>query len=450
MLATWLCAFLFSVVLARVKSWPWVIDWAQWPALLGLLVLMVCVSQCLQGRRRRLVRHVFAAVAGIFWGFGHSAPIPNTNLDDVVVVKTSVRDTVSGAVIVKSGQDYFEVSGEQRLGGIGSVRAMSSVRLFGDSRAVLKMRGPEDLPDDLFGQIRDTIRVFFRQRMEVLTPFYRRWLAGLILGENTELPPDVRQAFKRTGLYHLLVVSGLHVSLMAVVLAALLRAPAQAAYAARLIEPRRWRQLAATLDILAGVAALLYLAVTGSSAAAQRSALLFAIWRGSAVFVGTLSVTERLLIAASLQALLFPIGFVGEASLMSWAAYILVLAPLSSVARIPGVLVSQMALTILVAAVFGQLTLVGLGANLILIPAFPLLLSTGLLAMIFPGLPWVPLLLAIQRNFIGLVHLFDALCDRWTWLSIPSDELPTLWRMVAVGISGWILLNRCRDLTIRP
>lgn len=49
-----------------------------------------------------------------------------------------------------------------------------------------------------------------------LTPPYNTIAAGILLGNHREIPRDVLQAFRVTGTYHLLVASGLKVSLVAI------------------------------------------------------------------------------------------------------------------------------------------------------------------------------------------------------------------------------------------
>lgn len=456
MLEAWIAAFLCGVAVARVAQVPWAVDVATYPALAVGMLIGWAVVRALPASHRALGARVASLVLGGVWGLGHAAPIPDAPVSHATVVKVAVDDAVRGPAIVRAGVMIYEVSSVQIVGTVGDVRTFAGARLFATHRGVFTSRDPRRGATGLLATARDAVRAFFAERMESLTPFYRSWLAGLVLGESAALPPDVRDAFKRTGLYHLLVVSGLHVSLMALLLAALLRAPIQASYALRLVSPGRWRHIAAALDVLAGAAALLYLAVTGSSAAAQRSALLFAVWQGSSVFAGPLSTPRRLLIAGATQILLFPVGFLGEATLMSWAAYLLVLKPAApdahGLAEIRADLISafkiQGALTLLVTVVFGQLAWIGLVANLVLIPAFPALLLTALGAAVLPELAWTPALLAVQRSFIALVRLFDELCRFWPWLSIAPEDLSPLVRVAAAPIAAWILLNRCRDLTI--
>ena len=67
---------------------------------------------------------------------------------------------------------------------------------------------------------------------EALPPVSAALLAGLLLGERTELPADVDAAFRRAGVYHVLAVSGFNVALVASTVWALLalaRAPRRVA-----------------------------------------------------------------------------------------------------------------------------------------------------------------------------------------------------------------------------
>lgn len=475
MLQTWIVTFVLGVLMARTTPvagsgiFAEVVAGTTWPALLAFFALAFAAGECMSPAwRPRWILGVVAA-AGLLWGLGHAAPFPLASDDletPATVIKVASSDTVGGPILVRlGGGAIYETYGLQQPGAIGTVASLPSVRLFGATRGTFRVavssRGKEARDTGFLAFAREWVRAVAAERSMALTPFYRRWLAGLVMGERTALPVDVREAFRRTGLFHLLVVSGLHVSLMALLLAALLRAPAHLAYSLRLIGPTTWRHAAALLQVLGGGAALLYLSVTGSSAAAQRSALLFFMFQLSAVFFGTLRLDDRLRLAAAAQILVFPVGFVGEATLMSWAAYLLVLRPEVRVvagttwrarlfAILPIAVRMQVGLTVLVAAVFGQLALIGLAANLILIPAFPVLLISGLLALAWPELPILSLLLAFQRSFIAAVRLFDGLCDWAPWLSLPPDDLPLAIRVVCVGLSAWILLNTCRDLSIRP
>jgi competence protein ComEC len=57
---------------------------------------------------------------------------------------------------------------------------------------------------------------------EALPPTSAALLAGLLLGDRTDLPADVDAAFRRAGVYHVLAVSGFNVALIASTVWALL------------------------------------------------------------------------------------------------------------------------------------------------------------------------------------------------------------------------------------
>lgn len=67
---------------------------------------------------------------------------------------------------------------------------------------------PRDLIEDIRGRIRDLLQ---RELDEKSGPLLR----ALILGERQGIPVDLREAFQRSGLAHMLAVSGLHVGLVA-------------------------------------------------------------------------------------------------------------------------------------------------------------------------------------------------------------------------------------------
>ncbi len=81
-------------------------------------------------------------------------------------------------------------------------------------------------------------------------------LAGMVIGERAEIPPETSAAFQRTGVFHIFSVSGLNVTLVGVVVMMVLRV---------LRVPRRWSGLA-SIPVLA-----LYVLATGARPGAVRT-----------------------------------------------------------------------------------------------------------------------------------------------------------------------------------
>jgi predicted membrane metal-binding protein len=132
---------------------------------------------------------------------------------------------------------------------------------------------------------------------------------------------------------------------------------------------------------------------------------------------------------------------------MSWCAYVLVLA-----ARPDGLLATlalQAKLLVLTGAVFGQLPLLGLIANPLLVPLFPFLLAVGLAEALAGGFGASRLALAIHANFIEWTSAMAAIAERWPWLYVGSDQLGGLGRSGLVLVGAALVLNAVRDLSIR-
>jgi predicted membrane metal-binding protein len=251
----------------------------------------------------------------------------------------------------------------------------------------------------------------------------------------------------------LLVVSGQHVTLIALVLGLVIRAPLQCLYALRFLSPRAWRQASAATALGAAVAGGLYAYATGMSAASQRAAVVFAIWQITRVFCGSMPPGRRLLLAAAVQLAAFPVGALGEAGVMSWCAYLIVLAtrfPADAtwLQRVRLAALMQLRLTLVAAGVFGQVAVLGLVANGLFVGVFSALVVLGLLLVLWPAVPGHALGLAVHATFVAWLSRLGRLPDVWPWLWIPETALPPWCRVVAVAGSAVILLNTCRELTI--
>ncbi|WP_110664898.1 DNA internalization-related competence protein ComEC/Rec2 [Salinicola halophilus] len=109
-----------------------------------------------------------------------------------------------------------------------------------------------------------------------LTPRGKRWLAALTLGAGDRLSDDDWALLNATGTTHLMVISGLHVGLVATLMLWLLRG------VSRLIQPSAWRM---TLWpwIGAGAAAFAFAALAGFEPPAMRAAIMAGVglWAAS-------------------------------------------------------------------------------------------------------------------------------------------------------------------------
>jgi competence protein ComEC len=195
-------------------------------------------------------------------------------------------------------------------------------------------------------------------------------LAGLLLGERTDLPADVDAAFRRAGVYHVLAVSGFNVALVASTVWALL-ALARA--------PRRLAALGA-LVVVVGFAA-----VAGPQPSVLRATLMAVLVLLALLLEREASVLNGLALAALVILAVRPADLHDPGFQLSFAATAgIVLAPMPRGRLAAAVAVSaaaQLAVLPISLAHFNQLSTIGVLANLGVVPLAGLATVLGLVAV---------------------------------------------------------------------
>jgi competence protein ComEC len=212
-----------------------------------------------------------------------------------------------------------------------------------------------------------------------LPPVSGALLEGLLIGERRQLPPTLLADFRRAGVYHVLAISGFNVALVAgsaFLLFRLVRLPAP---------------LAAGLALLTLVA---FAAVVGGQPSVLRATVMGGLFL-TAGLLGRESRVWNSLAAALLALLLLDPGSLGEPGLqLSFAATAGLLhlgpwirqrfpdwcpGPIASVlAASTG---AQLGVTPVMLAQFGQLSPLGVGANLLVVPLASVLTTGGVLTL---------------------------------------------------------------------
>ena len=205
---------------------------------------------------------------------------------------------------------------------------------------------------------------------EALPPVSAALLAGLLLGERTDLPGDVDAAFRRAGVYHVLAVSGFNVALVASTVWALL-ALARA--------PRRVAALGA-LVVVVGFAA-----VAGPQPSVLRATLMAVLVLLALLLEREASVLNGLALAAVVILAVRPADLHDPGFQLSFAATAgNVLAPMPRGRLAAAVAVSaaaQLAVLPISLAHFNQLSTIGVLANLGVVPLAGLATVLGLVAV---------------------------------------------------------------------
>ena len=167
----------------------------------------------------------------------------------------------------------------------------------------------------VLGRVVVPVRRYAARCLATLLPTERgrMVLSALVLGDRSRIDEGTREAFARTGLMHLLAVSGLHVLLVGMVLYALLRP-----LVLRLGVPRQAMEVfraAATMAVLG-----LYLLLTGGSASTVRAVIMAGLLIGGVLLQRPTNTLNALGVAALVLLLLRPAALFDVGFQLSFAA----------------------------------------------------------------------------------------------------------------------------------
>lgn len=259
-----------------------------------------------------------------------------------------------------------------------------------DVAAVLSGRGPPQVrsPPDLVQRVAGHLRAGLRDAVAPLPDDERGLLPGLVVGDTSRLPADLRDDFRTVGLTHLVAVSGTNV---AIVLAAVL------ALAGRAGVGLRWRPL------LAGLALVAFVILARPSPSVLRAAVMGTIGLLALLTGGRRRAVPSLAAAVLVLVLISPdlAASPGFALSVLATAGLLVLAPPWRVAlarRLPSwaadalavPAAAQVACGPVIVALAGTLGLLSVPANLLAVPAVAPATVLGVVAALLAPV-WLPL-----------------------------------------------------------
>lgn len=270
-------------------------------------------------------------------------------------------------------------------------------------------RGGSALLRDIYG-IKATLR---RTIEDVLPDPEAGLLAGIVLGLGHTLPDELLEAFRLAGLTHLIVISGFNIGVVAQAVMVLSQGWAH-----------RWATLAGSLCAVA-----LFVLLVGPSPPVMRAA-----WMGGLTIAAQLAgrrshaltalAASCLIMTAGNPLLLWSVSF--QLSFVSTLALILLEPALARRLHdwavgddgdtahrhwffltrdvLIATLAAQLATLPLIWAHFGQISLLALLTNLVVLPLQPAIMALGLLA-IGGGLVWLPLGRVLGWLVWPLLHL---------------------------------------------
>ncbi|MEW6631969.1 MAG: ComEC/Rec2 family competence protein [Pseudomonadota bacterium] len=139
--------------------------------------------------------------------------------------------------------------------------------------------------------------------------------AALIVGVRAGIPEDINESMRRTGIYHIISISGLHMALVAGTIMLLLRGAF--ALFPDLSSRRPVKKYAAAIALVSIAA---YLVISGLVVAAERSFIMLAVMLVAVVFDRAALTMRNLAISAIAVILVSPHEVVGPSFQMSFAA----------------------------------------------------------------------------------------------------------------------------------
>jgi competence protein ComEC len=259
---------------------------------------------------------------------------------------------------------------------------------------------------------------------------------GLLVGQRVTLPQDVLAALTMVGLVHIVAVSGYNVTIIARAIA-------------RLRLPSKYQQLMLSLTFIAG-----FVLITGFSASIVRAAIvsLLTLW---AWFYGR-RIKPLVLIGftAALTGMISPFYVWGDLGwYLSFLAFfgVLVIAPIISArlfSRPPKILTSVLIETFsaqimtqpLIMMTFGQLSLVALIANLLIVPLVSVAMLLSAIAaaagsLAAPVAGWFALPARLLLTYmLDVVHILASIPSEFLHLTIAPALMVACYGLVLLAV----------------
>lgn len=378
-----------------------------------------------------------------------SAPFPHVGRGDRVALTGSISRPRGRRN--PADMDYAAYLARQGIFATMNVYDGTDVAVVGQDRAVA---------EDLLVSARSYVRGQLATHVPSVEA--RAVLAALVLGDRSGLDATTRDRFARTGLMHLLAVSGLHVLLVGMVLYRMLQ-PALLRLSRRRL---RWRTVEVLRVGLTMALLLAYLFLSGTSTSAVRAVVMAGLFLGGAVLHRTARGLNTLGVAAVVLLLvqpghLFSVGF--QLSFAAVAAIVTIVPRLQQ--AIPYTWQSgwlrrpvwdmgfaSFAATLGTAPVllyhFGYASAAGLVLNLAAIPATALSLGAAFTMLTMGGV-WPALAgaygTASDAIVRGLLEL-TRLGDRWLGWAAADGFVQDPWALLAMtaGLVAFVQWPRPR------
>jgi len=267
------------------------------------------------------------------------------------------------------------------------------------------------------------------------------FLGGLLWGAKKGLPEDILENFKRTGVTHIIAVSGYNITIIAVVLTNLF------------ISLGLSRKKAFGLIVL-GI--IFFVVITGSPASIVRAGIMGTVALISQTIGRATKMRNTLAIVGALMLLFNPKVLIWDAGFqLSFLATIglIYFAPILEKYTnwLPKILQIRESLTATLSAIilttplilfqFGRFSFLAPIANLLILPSVPVSMAVGFLAVI-AGLIWIPLgqiIGWVSWVILTYVLKLTEIMAKIEWASVPVQNLPWIFMVGGYLVIIWLI-----------
>lgn len=181
----------------------------------------------------------------------------NNKINGVVVYCPVNNEIETGAIILAEGR-LQALSIARNEGNFNERQYYSSLKIYSKMKTerVDIIRPPDNIFFVTAGFISKNIKNCFKN----ISPEYEGRISSIVLGDQSNLDPDVKELYKDSGIAHLLAISGLHISFAGSVIYRLLRGRGVSFFSSALC---------------AGFCVITYTVMTGSALSAIRASVMF-------------------------------------------------------------------------------------------------------------------------------------------------------------------------------
>ena len=440
MCVIWLCGFIVGCLCAIHTGIFATYIFVKIPLVLFVLYF---ISSFYSTRLAKLL----LAISGFCWGAMHNAPGPLSKEEKINLIRSNYIPSKS--YLVSDGQQTFYAVGSVFSSKEGLLNSYVDERsLIRKNRGFLKFSSNDKSHSYFFRQVK-----LFRSTLLRITNSNQKlkgWLLALYLGMKDYLPKEIKFNFERLGIYHLLVLSGIHVSILGWFIAVLLMLPFRLLYIFRFLSPVHNLFVRDFVNIIVGALVVFYGICVAMPQSIQRASLVYVFYRLSPLLLGKLPQLRRLLFILVMQTILFPVGFLETSTILSWLSFIIVLDMFSgdSVFSLKKLIFNQCLLVSTVAAFYGKLSIIGILVNLIVVPVFSVIYCAAFCLLWVDFLPQiiVTFLSDLQHVFLFLISFLAQIPTKYPWLYLDLLQYSFFFRLLFLAFLMFSFLQLMKKI----